>query len=165
MTTATALDIKVADEVWIATALLHREHPDQADFSVAEIMNRVRQEGLTETLRAGVQPHIYLHCVANLPPNPSRKRMLFETSKGRRRLFRKGDTYHPDRERGDIVPDFQRLPAEYAPLLDWYSEWSSDQIRKSLREDPLLGLRGSGKQIWADEHADEYIRRLREGWL
>jgi hypothetical protein len=25
-------------------------------------------------------------------------------------------------------------------------------------------LRGSGKHIWADEDADTYIRRLREGW-
>ncbi len=21
-----------------------------------------------------------------------------------------------------------------------------------------------GKNIWADEHADDYVRRLREGW-
>jgi len=28
--------------------------------------------------------------------------------------------------------------------------------------DPLLALRGSGKQLWADEHADVYVRRLRE---
>jgi hypothetical protein len=28
----------------------------------------------------------------------------------------------------------------------------------------LLSLRGSGKKLWADEHADEYVRRLREGW-
>jgi hypothetical protein len=27
---------------------------------------------------------------------------------------------------------------------------------------PLLALRGSGKELWADEHADEYVRRLRE---
>jgi len=30
--------------------------------------------------------------------------------------------------------------------------------------DPLLALRGSGTKLWADEHADEYVRRLREGW-
>jgi hypothetical protein len=33
-----------------------------------------------------------------------------------------------------------------------------------IDDDPLLRLRGSGKNLWADEHADEYIRRLREGW-
>lgn len=30
--------------------------------------------------------------------------------------------------------------------------------------DPLLALAGSGKELWRDEHADEYVRRLREGW-
>jgi len=30
--------------------------------------------------------------------------------------------------------------------------------------DPLLVLYGSGKDLWADEHADEYVRRIREGW-
>jgi hypothetical protein len=33
-----------------------------------------------------------------------------------------------------------------------------------IENDPLLALRGSGKDLWADEHADEYVRRLREGW-
>ena len=28
--------------------------------------------------------------------------------------------------------------------------------------DPLLTLVGSGKELWHDEHADEYVRRLRE---
>ncbi|HVP50859.1 MAG TPA: hypothetical protein VMT05_02030 [Terriglobales bacterium] len=32
------------------------------------------------------------------------------------------------------------------------------------KADPLLLLRGSGKRLWAREHADEYVRRLREGW-
>jgi len=31
-----------------------------------------------------------------------------------------------------------------------------------VQSDPLLALRGSGKHLWADEHADEYVRRLRE---
>ncbi len=31
-------------------------------------------------------------------------------------------------------------------------------------DDPLLALRGSGKDLWADETADDYVRRLREGW-
>jgi hypothetical protein len=33
-----------------------------------------------------------------------------------------------------------------------------------IDEDPLLQLVGSGKGVWADEHADEYVARLREGW-
>jgi hypothetical protein len=30
--------------------------------------------------------------------------------------------------------------------------------------DPLLALYGSGKDLWAAEHADDYVRRLRGGW-
>jgi len=32
------------------------------------------------------------------------------------------------------------------------------------RFDALLALQGSGRDLWADEHADEYVNRLREGW-
>ena len=30
--------------------------------------------------------------------------------------------------------------------------------------DPILSLRGTGKAIWADEDADAYVERIREGW-
>jgi hypothetical protein len=30
--------------------------------------------------------------------------------------------------------------------------------------DLLLALYGSGKDLWADEDADEYVRRIRKGW-
>ena len=30
--------------------------------------------------------------------------------------------------------------------------------------DPILGLRGLGKEIWADEDADAYVRQQRQGW-
>jgi antitoxin HicB len=33
-----------------------------------------------------------------------------------------------------------------------------------IDSDPLLQLRGSGKDLWAGEDPDEYVRRLREGW-
>jgi len=44
------------------------------------------------------------------------------------------------------------------------SEQETDLTRKSGPGDPLLALRGSGRQLWSDEHADEYLRRLRQGW-
>jgi len=37
-------------------------------------------------------------------------------------------------------------------------------MAKASQTDPLLELVGSGKRLWADEHADDYVRRLREGW-
>jgi len=40
-----AAGIRVADEVWIATALVHRERPDTTDFSLKEIEARLVLEG------------------------------------------------------------------------------------------------------------------------
>lgn len=164
MTTSTSSKIKVADEVWIATALLHREHPERADFSIDEIVERARHEGLYTSLRPGVYVHTVQHCVANRAPNPGRYRMLFETSEGRRRLFRGGDSYHPDREGAKITPASEDLPEDYVRLLDWYHDWGAILNKGILLADPLLTLRGSGKQLWSDEHADDYVRRVREGW-
>jgi hypothetical protein len=162
--TATQTALKVADEVWIATALLHRSHPEALDFSVDEIVRRAEQEGLSKPLRRGVYVHVIQHCVANRPPNPGRYRVLYETAPGRRRLFRRGDSYHPDREGAKTLPDREDLPHGYGGLLSWYSDWSLVAANNSPADDPLLSLRGSGKRLWADEHADDYVRRLREGW-
>jgi hypothetical protein len=164
MSTTVATELKVADEVWIAAALLHREHPQARDFSVEEIVERARREGLHKPLRRGVYVHVIQHCVANRPPNPGRYRMLVETSSGRRRLFHKGDVYDQAREGAKITPEREDLPYGYNGLLTWYRDWCSDASNHSSSEDPLLALRGSGKTLWADEHADDYVRRLREGW-
>jgi len=155
---------KVADEVWIVTALLHRERPGQADFTVDEIMERARKEGISQPLRPGFYVHVVQHCVANRPPNPGRYRMLFETAPGRRRLFRKGDAYHPRREGAKETPSRGDLPHGYSGLLAWYRDWCSVATGNAPKADPLLMLRGSGKQLWAREHADDYVRRLRAGW-
>jgi hypothetical protein len=31
-------------------------------------------------------------------------------------------------------------------------------------DDPILQMRGVGKEIWADTDADEYVRSLRANW-
>jgi hypothetical protein len=157
--------VKVADEAWIVTALLHREHPDAHDFTIEEIMDRARAEhALAGDRRAGFYVHVVQHCVANRPPNPGRYRMLFETAPGRRRLFHAGDSYHANREGAKIVPDRSSIPAQYADLLTWYDRWNSARDDHDDTLDPLVALKGSGKSLWADEHADEYVLRLREGW-
>jgi hypothetical protein len=130
---------------------------------VEEILARVEEEGVFGELRPGVYVHIIQHCVANRPPNPGRYRMLFETGKARRRLFRPGDSYNPAREDSKIAPAREDIPSKYHALLDWYNA-EYVQIKANAQTDPLLSLRGSGKKIWAGEHADEYVRRLREGW-
>lgn len=164
MATTLGIQIKVADEVWIATAVLHRDHLDRADFEIGEIMQRAAKEAGAAPLRPGVYVHIVQHCVANRAPNPGRYRMLIETSPGRRRLFRIGDSYHPAREGSKTTPEREDMPEKYRELLNWYYGWGQESVEDRIKNDPLLALRGSGKHIWADEHADEYIHRLREGW-
>ena len=156
--------IKVADEVWIATALLHRENPKREDFTVAEIVECVRRENISGELRPGVQVHAYLHCVANRPPNPGRYRMLYATGKKTRRLFRESDDFDLERRGGKVKPEKENIPIKYHPLLDWYSEKFVGK-RKGLKEtDPILALRGLGKEIWVGEDPDEYVSRVRGGW-
>ena len=41
-------------------------------------------------------------------------------------------------------------------------EACSDGVRQAA--DPILALCGLGAWMWADEDADAYVRRLREGW-
>jgi len=156
--------IKVADEVWLATALLHRENPSRSDFTLNEIVERAAKEGIIDEVRPGVYVHAALHCVANRPPNPGRYRMLYETRPKYRRLFRLGDSYDPQREGSKIIPGADEIPLRYADLLNWYENWSRSQGKRAGESDPLLALYGSGKKLWADEHADEYVARLRAGW-
>lgn len=90
--------------------------------------------------------------------------MLFETVRNSRRLFRPGEPSDPARDGAKIVPDRKEIPAKYHELLDWYE---SEYVRARSHPDipgPLISLRGSGKHLWADEPADQYVRRLREEW-
>lgn len=57
----------------------------------------------------------------------------------------------------------------YTRRMKWLLGRLVHALRDARREqrvddngDPLLALRGSGRELWADEHADEYVRRLRE---
>ena len=164
MHTVTKSALKIADEIWIATALLHRENPQADDFAVEEILERVREEAVCGPPRRGVYAHIVHHAVANRPASPNRPRVLFETSEGRRRLFHRGDPYHPGREGSKSIPKADDLPPRYRELLAWFEGWSKDKLQDAIKNDPLLKLQGSGKHLWADEPADEYVNRLRDNW-
>jgi putative AlgH/UPF0301 family transcriptional regulator len=63
-----------------------------------------------------------------------------------------------------MVPAREDIPTKYAHLLDWYRDWTQGSIEERIKNDPLLALYGDGKDLWADEPADEYVRRIREGW-
>src|SRR5271155_2560182 len=131
-------DVKVADEVWLATANLHHAHPDRFDFSVDEIRKEVARLKLSEFIRPGVQIHLSVHCIANKAPNPGRYRMLIETTPGRRRLYREGDHFHKDRTGGKVTPAREDVPSKYRFLLDWYQY---EFVQKRIGP-PMKGARG-----------------------
>jgi hypothetical protein len=169
--------LKLADRIWIAVATLHREAPAREDFTRAEIRSKLRDTGLMDlpvALRPqSVNAHLKEHLVANVPPSSSKYRMLFETQPGSLRLLRAGDFIDPGRQPRrpsshipKHIPVRDEIPDNYRPLLDWYETWSKETHAPDApinwENDPLIQLIGSGKHIWADEHADEYVNRLRE---
>ena len=62
------------------------------------------------------------------------------------------------------MPEQSDLPDKYRGLLDWYESVYARRSRRAEPEDALLSLRGSGRSLWADEPADKYVLRLRQGW-
>jgi hypothetical protein len=62
------------------------------------------------------------------------------------------------------MPKREEVGGEFYPLLDWYDDWIAKQPQRKAAnydDDPLIRLIGSGKHIWADEHADGYVENLR----
>jgi len=156
--------IRVADEAWIGLALLHRENAESESFTAREILDRVKSEGATAELRPGVQVHIYLHNVANVEPNSARYRMFWKLPNDTYRLVRPGDHALPSRK-GKTKPERDELPERYRYLLDWYEQtYCAKDNGVKEDDDPILQMRGAGKEIWVDTNADEYVRGLRSNW-
>jgi hypothetical protein len=156
--------ILVADEVWLALAILHREHPRRTSFSAKEILAQVKSERAHTELRAGVQAHIYVHNVANAEPNSARYRMSYKLDDDTYRLYRPGDAAHPLRK-GKIAPQRNELPEKYHHLLDWYErEYCGGEQRRKTDDSWLDQMWGLGKHLWAGIDADEYVASLREDW-
>lgn len=89
--------------------------------------------------------------------------MLFETKPGFRRLYRPSDIYHPGRKGAKDRPARVDLPESLHASLDWYEEEFVLSDVDSAH-DPLLALRGFGREIWSGEDADQYVLSLRAGW-
>ena len=163
----TASELRLADRIWLAVAMLQQQFPDMA-FSKTEIRQELDKSELgIGTNPASVNAHLKQHLVANVPPSTGKYTMLFETRVGFLRLYRQGDLIDPQRRSGrgtKYMPKREEIPSKYHHLLDWYEEWGLQvpHIQPiNWEDDPLIRLIGSGKHIWADEHADEYVENLR----
>jgi hypothetical protein len=63
-------DLLLADRIWLAVAMLHREFPDQEGFSKDEIRKKLGDSGLDVGLkRTSIHAHLKEHLVANVPPS------------------------------------------------------------------------------------------------
>ena len=144
-----AVVVSCAVEVFLTTALLHREQSERDDFTIQEIVSRAAKENITGDLRPGVHVHASQHCVANKAPNPLKLRMLFATGKHTRRLSLPSDIGHPQRT-GKIFPDKEDVPERYQEVL----EWARERFDEAL-ESP---------DFWAQD-ADERVRQLRSDEL
>lgn len=161
-------ELLLADRIWLSIAMLHQLHPSAESFSKHEIREELDKSGLGNgTNSASVNAHLKQHLVANVPPSTGKYTMLFQTKFGYLRLYRPGDMTDPQRRsaRGSkYMPKREEVPSQYHYLLDWYEEWSRQKGTQGAvdwENDPLIRLIGSGKHIWADEHADEYVNNLR----
>lgn len=162
--------VKVADELYIAVALLHREHPDRDAFSISEILERAVAEnlGASRSDQRSLRLHAYEHAAGNVPPGKvgGRYRMVFREPDNRIRLLRTSDEVHPDRHQ-KWHPEKSEVPSRYHDLLDWAWSWqSSPKFRREATAwlPGLQRLKGLGKEIWKGVDPDAYVKNLRQGW-
>ncbi|MFN0148772.1 MAG: hypothetical protein ACKVT1_19895 [Dehalococcoidia bacterium] len=155
--------MKAATQVWLGLALLHREHGRNADFTRFDIERRIAAEpwagGVTPSTIAA---HVAGHCVGSARPSPDRDRMLTRTTRGRYRLYRPGDSVHPGRASGRMMPDAADLPPSLTYLLAWYEDTYAGRSRERAMDELIAGMRASG--IWRRIDPDAFIREQRASW-
>jgi hypothetical protein len=157
--------MKVADQLWIAVASLQREKGLNADFSVKEIMERAKQIDPKGASRPGLRVHVSKHCVAGKPPDPGNYRMLHETGRGRRRLYREGDPSHPGRRQGKSFPFPQDIPERFRDLLDWYKKVNAP-VSHNRTADPVGATAETLMELFGimnEQDAEEMSRIIEEG--
>src|SRR5579885_1191336 len=104
------LRIKVADECWVALALLMKEHPERSSFTSKEIRERIRREHIHSEFRSGLNAHLHQHNIANCPRDTGDYRMFYRLDDRTLRLYRPGDACDPDRRSGKTHPVREELP-------------------------------------------------------
>jgi len=153
--------MKAWETVFLAAAGLHRGDRSRAGFRGKEILEAVRRLA-PDQREATVNAHIYLHCVANVKPNPATYRVLYRNPDGTFRLYREGDHYHPARRDGKGVPEAAAVPEQYLESLRWYgSDYAPQRERNPIADDPILALRGAGKEVWQALGGTSFIDSLR----
>ena len=162
--------VKVADELFLIVALLHRENPHVNSFTIAEILDRAAKEGLgtSRTDQRSLRQHAYEHAAANVPPGKQggKYRMVFREEDNRIRLLRHSDYVHPERHQ-KFRPELDEIPERYHELVRWAERWQKKAGEQKPGAKWLAGLhelRGLGRELWQGVDPDKYVRNMREGW-
>ncbi len=158
--------VKVAHELFLVVALLHREMPERNSFTIPEILTRASREGLGESRadQKSLKQHAYEHAAANVPPGQGKYRLVFREKDNSIRLLKPSDHVDPNLN-GKQWPLLEDIPERYHELVKWARKRYESSGEKPARWlDGLFQLRGLGKEIWQGVDPDEYIRELREGW-
>lgn len=153
------MDIKVADEVWIGTALLHYENPSSKSFSNTLILERIKQENIFGIIRPGIQTHIVSHCLANKPAQPNTCRMLYVLPDRTKRLYKVSDNCHPSRQNGKTMPNKDDIPKKYSSLIDWYK---NEYNRAATKDPPTEHKLGKFTTTKHDERCPECKQTIGE---
>jgi hypothetical protein len=152
--------MSIADTIWLAAALLHRERPRADGFDHGTILRKVMELDPSLNSRS-VSTHLSTHCIAGKMANPATLRILTELPDGLLRLYREGDPCHPTRRNGRIAPKPHALPERYQELLQ--SDPRPARAAVPPEEDAILAISGVGKDMWRNLGGGEtFIRALRE---
>ncbi len=66
-------------------------------------------------------------------------------------------------EEGKIM--LNNLPIEKGDSLEITIRVTKKPEKPGINQDPILKLKGLGKDIWKGVNPDEYVRNLREEWV
>lgn len=106
--------------IWIATATLHKLHPNRTSFTTKEIRDVIIDQGLRpEIAITTINVYLTSYAVSTSPVLVDNVRYLLKLTRGVYRLWADGDNYHESRKDGRKYPTSERL-GEFASLLDWY---------------------------------------------
>jgi hypothetical protein len=152
----------IADTIWVAASLLHHFDSDRDGFDHATLLRKVLELDPSLNPRS-VSTHLSTHCVASKKADPSNHRILTENPDGTLQLYRPGDLCHPSRTDGRTQPKV--LPEQYRWLLQPDVRKPANGGSRDVSEDPILALRGVGKEMWRSLGGGEaFLHALRQEW-
>ena len=161
-----SLRVKVADAVWVATAMLHESEGIHKSFSKGRISDKVIKEIDSSKNAGSIEHNISVHCLANRPARPMKDNhcKMYRESRGRYRLYRSGeDDRDPSRRGCHVEPDRERLPPEHRKWIEWYHRVYCAKKAPSAPDGPdpagaragraAAGLPGGARANGQGEHA------------